>query len=477
MVEYTYASLITIATPTNAHYGSFESPLNEEEVPEGKVIFDESNDLPWGNNYDLMFPKPTQYHDVSYAVAFLIHLIIVFFLFAVNVEQRVSLLTYSDAELNASYLALLVLSSVCIVIAQVLLLNKFALFATYCAIIGLNIWLWTAICILMTSSGELSGIVAGLILIGVSITCSLSLYSRYAQFSASNLKVAVSAIRANLGLFALGSIIGYVLMMWISVVFVMFDSYFGSNDDTIKCDKSGDCDISGAEQFCFFLLFVSFVWTWHVILYVGQVTVAGVVGTYWTVPQEAESCCSSALVSSFVRAVTFSFGSICKGAAFHDRWALSYVGLFGLNYIDSLREAKALKNRGLEEKLEKEISLGVTIFFPFITGFLNGGLAIGLHTIGISPHSNNIDKVDLFNLFWIGFLPGFVTGAILFNFIGGAVNTTIICFIEMSEELERNHSKLSEEMRVSWLDTFLPVAVAVERTSAVGTVHEILDPL
>ena len=56
------------------------------------------------------------------------------------------------------------------------------------------------------------------------------------------------------------------------------------------------------------------------------------------------------------------------------------------------------------------------------------------------------------------------------------MNTTIICFIEMSEELERNHSKLSEEMRVSWLDTFLPVAVAVERTSAVSTVHEILDP-
>lgn len=59
-----------------------------------------------------------------------------------------------------------------------------------------------------------------------------------------------------------------------------------------------------------------------------------------------------------------------------------------------------MKNRGLEEKLEKEISLLVTIFFPFITGFVNGGLAIGLHTIGISPYSDNIDKVDLFDLFW-----------------------------------------------------------------------------
>jgi len=398
MVEYTYATLITIATPANAHYGSFESPLNEEEVPEGRVIFDESKDLPWGNNYDLMFPKPTQYHDVSYAVAFLIHLVIVFFSFCSESRGKgINFNLFFDAELNAAYLALLVSSSVCIVIAQVLLLNKFALFATYCAIIGLNFWLWLAVCILMTSSGDLSGIVVGLILIGVSITCSLSLYSRYAHFSASNLKVAVSAVSANLGLFALGSIIGYVLMIWISVVLAMIDSYFGNNNDTIKCNESGDCDISGAEQFFFFLLFVSFIWTWHVILYVGQVTVAGVVGTYWTVPQEAESCCSSALVSSFVRAVTFSFGSICKGASCHDRWALSYVGLFGLNYMDSLREVKNLKNRGLEEKLEKEISWHVTIFFPFINGFLNGVLAIGLHTIGITPYS---DKVDLFDLFW-----------------------------------------------------------------------------
>jgi len=65
--------------------------------------------------------------------------------------------------------------------------------------------------------------------------------------------------------------------------------------------------------------------------------------------------------------------------------------------MDSLREVKNLKNRGLEEKLEKEISWHVTIFFPFINGFLNGVLAIGLHTIGITPYS---DKVDLFDLFW-----------------------------------------------------------------------------
>jgi Plasma-membrane choline transporter len=45
-----------------------------------------------------------------------------------------------------------------------------------------------------------------------------------------------------------------------------------------------------------------------------HVTTSGVIGTWWWVPEEASSFCSSALSDSLVRATTYSFGSICFGS-------------------------------------------------------------------------------------------------------------------------------------------------------------------
>jgi Plasma-membrane choline transporter len=45
-----------------------------------------------------------------------------------------------------------------------------------------------------------------------------------------------------------------------------------------------------------------------------HVTTAGVVGTWWFVPAEANSFWSPALSDSACRATTYSFGSICFGS-------------------------------------------------------------------------------------------------------------------------------------------------------------------
>lgn len=63
-----------------------------------------------------------------------------------------------------------------------------------------------------------------------------------------------------------------------------------------------------------FLLLVCFYWGHQVISNVVHVTVAGTVGTWWFNPVLANSCCSSGVTSSFKRATTFSFGSICLGS-------------------------------------------------------------------------------------------------------------------------------------------------------------------
>jgi hypothetical protein len=44
-----------------------------------------------------------------------------------------------------------------------------------------------------------------------------------------------------------------------------------------------------------------------------HVTVAGVVGTWWHSPED-NGYCSSAVINSFIRTITTSFGSICFGS-------------------------------------------------------------------------------------------------------------------------------------------------------------------
>eukprot|EP00957_Ditylum_brightwellii_P088040 6706369-Ditylum_brightwellii.AAC.1 len=124
-----------------------------------------------------------------------------------------------------------------------------------------------------------------------------------------------------------------------------------------------------------FLFLISFYWVHQVIQNTVHVTSAGVIGTWWFVPSEASRCCSPAVKDSFVRATTFSFGSICLGSLivaiiqalralnnmtkeqdecnflhciidcilgclesiieYFNKWAYVYVGLYGYSYIDA----------------------------------------------------------------------------------------------------------------------------------------------
>ena len=63
-----------------------------------------------------------------------------------------------------------------------------------------------------------------------------------------------------------------------------------------------------------FSLFLSYYWVHQVLSNTVQTTVAGTIGTWWFVPEEASSCWSSAIQDSFGRATTYSFGSICLGS-------------------------------------------------------------------------------------------------------------------------------------------------------------------
>lgn len=119
-----------------------------------------------------------------------------------------------------------------------------------------------------------------------------------------------------------------------------------------------------------------------------HVTVSGVIGTWWFAPQEAQSAFSPAIVDSFSRATSYSFGSICFGSLlvamiqtleqivhtvrqqnqrnsiilcivecilhflqrigqYFNKWSFVYVGLYGYDYLTAGRKALELfQSRG-----------------------------------------------------------------------------------------------------------------------------------
>lgn len=149
----------------------------------------------------------------------------------------------------------------------------------------------------------------GMFLCGMTIWYAYIVWGRI-PFAACNLVTATTAVRANLGL----SIFAYsnlVLMFGWSAWWMV--SFASTIYVTSGCNGQGVCESDG-NGVVTFLLLLSFYWTSSVIRNTVHVTVAGVVGTWWFVPTEAASFCSSAVRESYVRSMTTSFGSICMGS-------------------------------------------------------------------------------------------------------------------------------------------------------------------
>jgi len=248
-------------------------------------------------------------------------------------------------------------------------------------------------------------------------------------FAAANLETATRAIRDNFGvtIFAYMSlIISFLWNVWFMVAFSSFiiveNSQYtnqnGSNDDA-QVHQS-----QSPEFYLYLFLFsLSYYWTYQVIKNHVHVTVAGTVGTWWFLPQEAASCCSCAVCASFYRASTYSFGSICMGsllvaiiqamkevlnymresddgiilclaqcclsciesiAEYFNQWAYVYVGLYGYNFLEAGQQVISLFTaRGwtviVADYLVDRVLLMVSVLV---------GLVIGILAIVIAEYSS-----------------------------------------------------------------------------------------
>mmetsp|Transcript_36165 Transcript_36165/g.79151 ORF Transcript_36165/g.79151 Transcript_36165/m.79151 type:complete len:505 (+) Transcript_36165:52-1566(+) len=325
------------------------------------------------------------------------------------------------------------------------------------------------------------GLLSGQVLMGVMGLVSFALGCCYAYFvwgripfAAANLNTALSAVKANMGLAGVAYFFLFVALGW-----------------SVWWSVAAGGAMNDMGSGILFLFLVSYYWTHQVIQNTVHVTTAGTIGTWWFVPDEASSCCSSALKDSFVRATTFSFGSICFGSLlvaivqalrtlqhilrdnddfnflvciidcilgcieaiieYLNKFAYVYVGLYGYSYLEAGKNVITLfQNKGWTTIITDD--LAENVLFMMSVGI---GLVTGLVGLIIS----SIDK-DIFAGigyddaggvgFVLGFLVGYVLASILMSVVGSAVNTCIVCFAEAPAEFEANHPQLSSEMRAAW---------------------------
>jgi hypothetical protein len=233
------------------------------------------------------------------------------------------------------------------------------------------------------------------------------------------------------------------------------------------------------------LLLVSFYWTLQVISNVIHTTVAGTVGTWWFSPMEANSCCSSGLLDSWGRSMTYSFGSICLGslivailemirtmvrsaannrragifrcvfeclllyiervAEYFNRWAFVYVGLYGYSYMEAGKNVITLfKQRGW-----------TTIITDTLTSRMIGmvSFVIGLITALVAALLTLMETADSF-VVGISALSALIVGILLSNLVFRAllssVDSVIVLYAEAPNEFQQNHPQLAQEMQDTW---------------------------
>lgn len=292
-------------------------------------------------------------------------------------------------------------------------------------------------------------------------------------FAAANLKTALTAVRANLGLV----IVSYTFMA----------IGFGY---TILWMTTANVYMNTVPASAFFL-FLSYYWTQQVLSNTVHTSTAGVIGTWWFQPADASSFCSPAIGDSIYRSVTYSFGSICFGSLlvaivqalralnhqlrgqddakiivciidcilaciegiieYLNKWAYIYVGLYGYSYLDAGRNVISLfAAKGWSSIITDDLANNVLTMMSFMIASLTG-------LVGYVLASMNNDLLVDFGLespggtgFLFGLFIGFIFSSLVMSVVSSAVDTVIVCFAEGPAEFDANHPELSANMLNAW---------------------------
>jgi len=417
---------------------------------------------------------PKQYKDAAWALAFVLQLLLVvtMCLYLIGTGQG------GNVQQGGGYGGVFFVAGVCGALAVGLSCASLSFMVKNAQLLVESALMFSvATSFFMGVMGFMAGnLIMGVIgLVAGAVGCCYAYFVwKRIPFAAANLKTALSAVKANLGLLAVALVVSVVAMGWTVLWFLGFGTALQTDSLIVA-----------------FFLFLSYYWTHEVLRNTVHVTTAGVVGTWWFVPAEANATFSSALRDSWGRATTYSFGSICFGSflvalirslralerhargnddlsalvciiqcilsciesiiEYFNQWAYVYVGLYGMGYVEAGRNVIHLfEQKGwtvvitddLADNVIFMMSVGIGLFcglVGWILGMVDDSL---MASLGWGESSGPA--------FLVGFIVGLLLSNILLGVVNSAINTVIVCFADAPAEFQMNHPELSGEMRAAW---------------------------
>lgn len=440
--------------------------------------------------------QPQKYRDWPFGVLFHLQFIAVLALGGIYMK---SIKTESAANTQGLDLMQIVVVPTLISAASAILLILLALVVlTRLGKAFITCSVWTSAIISLAIG--LTALANGLVMLGVVSLLSALFGVCYAiavrkriPFAAANLSAGVSSIKSNGGIALVVLLISVMLFGW---VVLWTTSLVGLMDIQSVCNDDNECDVQvkagGWSLPWVFFLF----WTQQVFKNVIHTTVAGLVGTWFFEPTGAASFCSSAVTNSFLRSVTYSFGSICFGSLcvaivqtldfivnslrqeraqngesnvgvalllccldcllsllegfleFFNKYAFVYVGVYGYPFITAGKKVMTLfKERGWTVIINDNLISNALGLMCFVVALLSGLVPF---IFVASDESGGIKAAVV----GIGFFVALLLSMTIMNIVDSAVTTILVCFAEAPEAFEANHSTHCRDMKEAWTKVY-----------------------
>ena len=357
-------------------------------------------------------------------------------------------------------------------------------------------------------NGDVHGSIVGfwwMMAVGFSLIslCFYNCYKRFMPFAAVNLKVALTAVRANIGLFFLSIGALFTIYAWSFMWMIAFAGvvYHDQQKPQVPCsDANGEdsmCDQQPSTVAVVFLLLCLY-WTQQVIQNTLHTTTAGAVSSWWILPEDealsSRGCCGQDVSDALYRSCTYSFGSICFGSLlvailqtleqmarqtrnrrdivscviqciviclrayleYFNSWAFCYVGIYGYDYLSAGRKVIDLfKARGWTTLITDRLIFRVLMFANLGIAALTGAVCVLLM---VFLGHNRFSSADDYNAalavaFWIGFIVGIIISNTVLFVVESAVRTIMVCFAEQPGE-GSGRTQLSHELRSTYAATY-----------------------
>ena len=322
-------------------------------------------------------------------------------------------------------------------------------------------------------------------------------------FASANLVTALNGIRDNLALVVI-TFAFQALALWWSIFYTF--SVLGIYDAI----ENGDIHVKTktGKVLVYTVLGISYYWTFQVIENTVKSVVAGTMGVWWSTPEEKMEhkgakgviLCSGPMRDSLLRSTVLSFGSICFGSLFvgfiqvlrqfaenfrpnrearalmclqecllcfqecalgcvdtladsFQPWAFTFVGMYGYDFLEAGRGSTELfRKRGWKTIVTDDLIPNVLFIASLVIGGVTGCFGLLIEAVDGFNFTNLHNPAT--TAFLIGAVVGLVLSSVLFSVISSSVCAVIVCFAGNPVEFQKNHPKLSDEMRSAWREVW-----------------------